>query len=208
MDHRLPNAAGPLLIVLSGPSGAGKDAVLAGLKGRGQDCHFAVTATTREPRADEQDSVDYFFVSEPSFRRLLAGGELIEHEEYANGRLYGTPRAPIAAALAAGRDVVLRTDVRGAQSIKRLAPDAVLVFIYLPEGIAALRRRMESRGSETPDAIERRLAVACTELATLPAFDYALPNDDGLLDCTVDRLQAIIAAEHCRAGRRRVALIP
>lgn len=206
MEQRLPDAAGPLLIVISGPSGAGKDAVLAGLKAREHGCHVAVTATTRAPREGEQEGVDYYFLSEPAFRDLLSSGGLLEHEEYANGRLYGVPRAPIAAALAAGRDVLLRIDVRGALSIKRLTPAAVLVFIYVPAGIEALRGRMESRGSEPAAAIEQRLTFARAELATLPSFTYAVPNADGQLDCAVDRVQAIMAAERCRVGRQRVAL--
>jgi guanylate kinase len=195
-----------LLLVLSGPSGVGKDALLAALRPRLPAAHFAVTATTRPPREGEQEGVDYYFKSDPEFRALLAAGGLLEHEEYANSRLYGVPRAPIAAALAAGRDVLFRTDVRGAQSIKRLAPASVIVFLYHPGGIEALRRRMEERGAESQEAIAARIAFARAELATLPAFDYAVPNADGLLDAAADAVLAILAAERLRIARARVAL--
>ena len=201
-----PPDAGPLLLVLSGPSGVGKDAVLAALRPRLPAAHFAVTATTRAPREGEREGIDYYFKPESEFRELLANGGLLEHEEYANGRLYGVPRAPIAAALAAGQDVLLRTDVRGAQSIKRLAPGAIAIFLYHPGGLAALQRRMEERGTESAEAIAARLEFARAELATLPAFDYAVPNADGLLDAAADAVLAIMTAERLRIARARVAL--
>jgi guanylate kinase len=200
----LPNA-GPLLLVLAGPSGVGKDAVLGALRARLPSAHFAVTATTRTPRPGEQHGVDYYFLAETEFRTLLAQNGLIEHEEYANGRLYGVPRAPIAAALAAGQDVLLRTDVRGAQSIKRLAPAALTVFLYHPGGLAGLQQRMQARG-EDAEAIAERLAFARAELATLHSFDYAVANADGLLDNTVAAVLAIIAAERLRVARQPVVL--
>jgi guanylate kinase len=200
----LPNA-GPLLLVLAGPSGVGKDAVLGALRARLPAAHFAVTATTRAPRPGEQHGVDYYFLAEAEFRTLLAQNGLLEHEEYANGRLYGVPRAPIAAALAAGQDVLLRTDVRGAQSIKRLAPAALTVFLYHPGGLDGLQRRMQERG-EDAEAIAARLAFARAELATLQTFDYAVANADGLLDNAAAAVLAIICAERLRVARQAVVL--
>ena len=202
--HALP-AAGPLLLVLSGPSGAGKDAVLGALRERLPNVHFAVTATTRAPRRGEREGIDYHYMTEAAFRALLAQDGLLEHEEYANGRLYGVPRAPIAAALAAGRDVLLRTDVRGARSLKRLAPAASTVFIFHPGGLEGLRQRMTERGDDAA-AIAARLDIARAELATLPSFDYAVANADGQLDAAADAVLAILTAERLRVGRQSVSL--
>ena len=194
----------PLLVVLSGPSGAGKDAVLKELQRRGRNCHFTITATTRPPRPDERDGVDYFFYDETTFLRLLESGGLLEHQLY-NGTYRGVPRQQVATALADGMDVVMRTDVAGAQTLKRLAPGAVLIFIY-PLSVEVLRTRMLSRGSESPESLQQRLALAPEELARFRSFDYAIANEDGALDRTVDRVEAIMLAEHCRVTRKPVRL--
>jgi len=194
----------PLLVVLSGPSGAGKDAVLKELQRRGRNCHFTITATTRPARPDERDGVDYFFYDETTFLRLLESGGLLEHQLY-NGTYRGVPRQQVATALADGMDVVMRTDVAGAQTLKRLAPGAVLIFIY-PLSVEVLRTRMLSRGSESPESLQQRLALAPEELARVRSFDYAIANEDGALDRTVDRVEAIMVAEHCRVSRTPVRL--
>jgi guanylate kinase len=192
--------AGPLLVILSGPSGAGKDAVLGELRRRGHPFHFVVTATTRERRADERDGIDYHFLADDAFRVLLEQGGLLEHEQYENGKLYGVPRSEVAGALRDGRDVVMRTDVRGVASIKRLVPAAVSIFVY-PPSIDSLRRRMLARRSESEESLKRRLELARTELSRVRQFDYAVLNDDGALDRAVDQTEAIITAERCRVGR-------
>ena len=202
----VPPAAGPLLVVLTGPSGVGKDAVLAALRERLPAAHFAVTATTRPPREGEREGVHYYFLSEEAFRDLLARGGLLEHEQYANGRLYGVPRVPIAEALAAGKDVLLRVDVRGARTIKRLAPSAVTIFLYHPGGLEALQQRMIERG-DPPEAIAQRLAIARAELESMAEFDYAVPNADGQLECAVACVLAIMTAERHRIGRQPVHLV-
>jgi len=194
----------PLLVVLSGPSGAGKDAVLKELQRRGRHFHVTITATTRPPRPDERDGVDYFFYDETTFLRLLESGGLLEHQLY-NGTYRGVPRQQVATALADGVDVVMRTDVAGAQTLKRLAPGAVLIFIY-PLSVEVLRTRMLSRGSESPESLQQRLALAPEELARVRSFDYAIANEDGALDRTVDRVEAIMVAEHCRVSRTPVRL--
>jgi guanylate kinase len=196
-------AAGPLLVVLSGPSGAGKDAVLQELKRREAPYHFTVTATSRAPRPGERDGVDYYFLSETEFLRLRDTGGLIEHVLY-HGTYRGVPKAQVREALAAGRDVVMRTDVRGALTIKEMAPGAVLIFIA-PPGLAALEARMVARG-EPAEEIHARIALARGELAAAPRFDYCVLNEDGRLDRAADQVQAIITAEHCRIGRRPVAI--
>ena len=194
----------PLLVVLSGPSGAGKDAVLKELRRRGRHCHFTITATTRPPRPDERDGVDYFFYDETTFLRLLQSGGLLEHQLY-NGTYRGVPRQQVATALADGVDVVMRTDVAGAETLKRLAPGAVLIFIYTLS-VEVLRTRMLSRGSESPESLQQRMALVPDELAHVRDFDYAIANEDGALDRTVDTVEAIMVAEHCRVSRTPVRL--
>jgi guanylate kinase len=197
--------AGPLLVILSGPSGAGKDAVLAELERRDHPFHFVVTATTRAPRAGERDGIDYHFVEEAAFRALLEQGGLLEHEQYENGSFYGVPRAEVADPLRAGQDVAMRTDVRGVASIKRLVPAALSIFIY-PPNVESLRQRMLARHSESPASMQRRLELARMELGRLSEFDYAVLNADGELSRTADQVEAIITAERCRVGRRPALL--
>jgi len=195
----------PLLVVVSGPSGVGKDAVLLELKRRGSSCHFTVTATTRPPRQEECDGVDYYFLSAAEFDRLIATDGLLEHEQYENGCYYGVPRGQVKAALASGQDVIVRTDVRGARSIKRLAAEAILIFLY-PPSLDSLRRRMQQRNSESAASLQRRLALADTEIAAAGEFTYMVRNEDGALDRAVDQVEAICTAERCRIGRRPVTL--
>jgi guanylate kinase len=197
-------SSGPLLVVLSGPSGAGKDAVLIELKRRGVPCHFTVTATTRTRRAGEREGVDYHFLTESAFLQLIESGGLLEHKLY-DGTYRGVPREQVAAALTTGKDVVMRTDVAGARSLKQLAPGAILIFIY-PPSLDVLRRRMKQRRSESDESLRERMALAPQELAHIDEFDYAVLNEDGELSRTVDQVQAIMTAEHCRVGRVPVVL--
>jgi guanylate kinase len=196
--------AGPLLVVLSGPSGAGKDTIINALRERDHPYHFTVTATTRPPRPHEREGIDYYFHDEAGFRRMIVAGELIEHVLY-DGTYRGVPRAPVARALTDGRDVVMRTDVRGARTIKQRAPDAVLIYI-LPPGLDVLGERMRGRDAQSAQEAARRLALVQEELAALRDFDYAVLNEEGLLDRAVDQVEAIMTAERCRVGRRRVEI--
>lgn len=193
-------AGPPLLVVLSGPSGAGKDAVLGQIKARGFPFHIALTATTRPRRGDERDGVDYRFLSEAEFDRLLREDGFLEHAQV-YGYRYGVPRAPVAAALAAGRDVLMRTDVQGAATIRRLVPETVLVFVSTPS-LAELEARLRARGLDNEESLQRRLATAQAEMDRIPEFDYLVVNESGHLDVTVDRVLAIVTAEKCRVGRR------
>lgn len=197
---RLEIAGPPLLVVLSGPSGAGKDAVLAQIRARGLPFHIALTATTRPPRGEERDGVDYHFLTEGEYDRLLADDGFLEHAQV-YGYRYGVPRAPIAAALAAGRDVLMRTDVQGAATIRRLVPETVLVFISVPS-LPELEARLRARGLDNEESLRRRLATAEAELNRIPEFDYLVLNESGRLNETTDRVLAIITAEKCRVGRR------
>lgn len=186
----------PIFIVLSGPSGVGKDAVLDQLERRGYAFHRVITCTTRAPRDNERNGVDYFFVSDLEFDELIAAGGLLEHA-VVYGHRSGVPRAQVVEQLSEGNDVVVRTDVQGAASIRRMMPEAVLVFLA-PSSLEELEGRIRARGSDDDERIARRIAAARLEMARQDEFDYTIVNRPGRLDDTVDRLEAIIAAERLR----------
>lgn len=200
-----PGDAGPLLVVSSGPSGVGKDAVLSRLKERGLPAHFTVTATTRPQReVNPADHPFLSFLTEQEFDRLLAQDGLLEHAQV-YGYRYGVPKAQVREALARGRDVVIRVDVQGAATIKKLAPAAVLIFLA-PPSMDELEQRLRARGLDDPEAIRLRLEAAARELAEQPKFDYVVVNERDRLDVTVDTVLAIMTAERCRTGRQPVRL--
>lgn len=186
----------PLLVVLSGPSGAGKDAVLDEMARRGHAFHRVVTCTTRPPRDTERDGIDYHFLSDAEFERLIAGNGLLEHA-VVYGRHYGVPRQQVVDKLAEGIDVYVRTDVQGAASIKGLMPEAVLVFIA-PSSLDDLEERLRARGSDDDERIARRLATAREEMARQHEFTYVIINEPGKLEATVDRLVEALDAERLR----------
>ena len=200
-----PAAGDPLLVVISGPSGAGKDSVLERLRERGLPAHFTVTATTRPQReVKPQDHRFLSFLSEPEFGRLLAEDGLLEHAQV-YGYHYGVPKAPLREAIARGEDVLLRVDVQGAATIKSLVPDAVLIFLT-PPSIEELEARLVERGQDDAETVRRRVQAATRELEEQPRFDYAVVNERDRLDDAVDRVQAIMLAERCRVGRRPVVI--
>lgn len=194
----------PLLLVLSGPSGVGKDAVLSRLRSRLPSCHFVVTVTTRPRRPQERDGVDYFFLSRERLQQMLGNGELLEYAEV-YGNWYGVPRDQVRDALAQGLDVMIKTDVQGAATIKRLAPDAVFIFLA-PGNLGELESRLRSRHTESPESLARRLAVAKEEMKQLPMFDYVVVNADGQMDRAIAQIEAIITAEKRRVRTRTVDL--
>lgn len=189
----------PLFVVLSGPSGAGKDAVLDELARRGHVFHRVVTCTTRPPRTGERDGIDYHFVTDAEFQRLIAEDGLLEHATV-YGRHYGVPKQQVLDKLAEGLDVYVRTDVQGAASIKRLMPDAVLVFIA-PGSLDELEARLRARNADDDAQIERRMRTAREEMARTGEFAHVIVNAAGQLAVTVDRLAEVI--EHERAARHR-----
>jgi guanylate kinase len=159
----------------------------------------SVSATTRPPRAEERDGVDYSFWDEPRFRKAIEQGGLLEWAEV-YGYLYGTPREPIERHLREGRCPVLNIDVQGGRSVKRLYPDAVLIFL-VPPSAGELEARLRGRGTDPADVIEGRLATAVEEMKEWIHYDYLVKNDD--LDEAMDRVRAIVSAERARTGRRR-----
>jgi len=194
----------PLLIVISGPSGVGKDSVLHCMKERGLPFHFVVTATSRERRPEEVDGQDYIFVSRQAFQAMVEAGEFLEHALVYN-QYKGIPRQQVRQALASGEDVVMRIDVQGAQTVRRLCPQAVLIFLTTRDE-DELRRRLQKRRTESDEALRLRLATARDERAALPVFDYLVVNADGALEQAVDTIEAVIEAEHHRVEPRRVSL--
>jgi guanylate kinase len=194
----------PLLIVISGPSGAGKDTVVQRMKERGLPFHFVVTATTRAQRPNEVHGRDYFFVSKDEFARMMDQNELIEYA-LVYGDYKGIPKAQVREALASGQDVIMRLDVQGAESIRNLAKDALLIFITTGSE-EELVQRLRQRKTETDDSLAIRIATARKELQRMEAFDYIIVNHDFLLDHTVDIVRAIIDSEHHRVKQRKVDL--
>ncbi len=189
-----------LFVVLSGPSGVGKDAILDELARRGHRFHRVITCTTRAPRESERDGVDYHFVSDAQFDALVDGDGLLEHA-VVYGHRSGVPRQQVVDELAAGTDVVVRTDIQGAASIKRLMPDAVRIFVA-PSSLAELEERIRARGSDDEARIERRLEAARGEMARQGEFEYVVVNAPGRLEATVERIEEILEAERFRASVR------
>jgi len=194
----------PLLIVISGPSGAGKDTVMQRMKERGLPFHFVVTATTRPKRANEVHGRDYWFVSKEEFARMINEDELIEHA-IVYGDYKGIPKQQVREALASGMDVIMRIDVQGAETVRRMAPDALMIFLTT-NNEEELVHRLETRKTETVDSLAIRIATARKELKRVDAFDYVIVNHDFRLDETVDAIRAIIDAEHHRVKPRKVTL--
>jgi guanylate kinase len=194
----------PLLIVISGPSGVGKDSVLQRMKERGLPFHFVVTATTRPKRENEMDGKDYWFVTKDRFAEMIEKNELIEYA-IVYGDYKGIPKSEVRQALESGKDVVMRIDVQGAESVHKLVPEALLIFITC-EGEDELERRLRVRRTETDDSLSLRIATARKELQRIEAFDYVIVNQDFHLDDTVDKVRAIIDTEHLRVKQRKVEL--
>jgi guanylate kinase len=186
----------PLLIVLSGPSGAGKDAVLSRMKELGHPLYYVVTATTRPQRPGEKDKVDYYFLSEADFHRMVEGGELLEWAQV-YGHLYGVPKQQVNQALAQGQDVIIKVDVQGAATIKRLFPQAVLIFLA-PPSLDELAQRLSRRQTEPTPGEELRLKTALEEMKNLPLFDYVVVNHKDEMAGAISQIEAIITAEKCR----------
>ena len=200
-DHRPPN---PLLIVISGPSGVGKDSVLEEMKKRGLPFHFVITATNRKPRPEEKDGVDYFFLTDEEFAKMIDEGELLEYalvyQDYK-----GIPKSQVREALHSGKNVIMRIDVQGAETVRKLAKEALLIFL-LPQSEEELINRLKKRNTETKESLKLRIATTRQELKKIKIFDYIVVNRDDCLSETVDMIEAIITAEQLRVHQRQVDL--
>lgn len=183
------------LYVLSGPSGVGKDTVLAALSSIDTGFAICITATTRGMRPGEVEGSPYTFLTRTEFKDRITAGDFLEFAEVNGGNLYGTPKSWVDKTLAEGIDAILKIDVQGGKSIRALVPDAVLVFLA-PPSLSELETRLRSRGTETEEAIQVRLEDARTEIAASFGYDYIVVNDD--IDAAADRLRCILVAERCR----------
>lgn len=193
-----------LLIVISGPSGIGKDAVVQGLQERELPVHFVITATTRPPRKNEVHGEDYFFYSKEEFEALIEADELLEHA-WVYSDYKGVPKSQVRRALDSGKDVVMRLDFQGAKTVRELCPDAILIFLTASTKEEWLQR-LKSRRSESDDELALRIRTAKQEFDSLDIFDYIVVNQQGQLDQTLDIIENIITAEHHRVHPRKVSL--
>jgi len=193
-----------LLIVLSGPSGVGKDALLKRMKEQKYPFHYVVTVTSRPRRKGERDGVDYHFISQQEFQQMIDNGELLE---WANvyGNYYGVPRREISQALSKGMDVIVKVDVQGAKTIKQILPQTVFIFLR-PPSMEELERRLRQRHSESARDLALRLQKAEEEMNSLPLFDHVLTSHQGKLDEVISQIQAIVTAEKRRVRPRVIEL--
>ncbi|MGD9394777.1 MAG: guanylate kinase [Dehalococcoidia bacterium] len=194
----------PLLIVLSGPSGAGKDAVLNHMKAAGYPAQFITTATTRPQRTNEEDNVAYHFVSEKEFQKMLKNKELLEYAKV-YGNWYGVPREPIKQALNSGNDTIVKVDVQGAATLKKLVPEAVFIFLTCPT-TEEIESRLRERRTESDFDCDLRLKTAVEETKQLHLFDYVVFNERNEIERAASAIAAIITAEKCRRIPRQISL--
>jgi guanylate kinase len=194
----------PLLIVISGPSGVGKDTIIQRMKERNLPFQFVVTATTRPPRPNEVHGKDYFFYSHDEFAEMIEKGQLLEYAIVYND-YKGIPRAQVSDALASGKDVVMRLDVQGSETIRKLYPEALMIFLS-PQDEAEMVNRLQERKTETPEGLKLRIATARQEMTHVKSFDYVVINRELHLDETVDTITSIIVAEHHKVKPRQVII--
>ncbi len=194
----------PLLIVISGPSGVGKDSVVKELLRKNDSMDFVVTATSREKREKEQNGVDYFFVTKEEFERMKRDNELLE-DSLVYGQYKGIPKKQVLSVWARGKDVILRIDFQGAMKIKKLYPETLMIFL-LPTSEDELRKRLIDRKTETPETIELRMATTRKEMESISIFDYMVYNPHGKMHEAVRNIETIINAEHHRVNQRKVRI--
>ena len=199
-------APGAILAIISGPSGVGKDTIIDAMRGLpgGDDYHYVVTCTTRPRRPGEVDGLSYQFLSVEAFDDLRSSGGLLE-ANLVHGHWYGTPRTEVIDALAAGRDVILKIDVQGAQVVKERVADALLVFV-VPPSLETLFQRLKARATETADELEIRQRNAALELARQDDYDYVVVNETGQVERTAERIAGIIRVEKRKHATRRIAV--
>src|SRR5690348_7797972 len=189
-----------ILLVLSSPSGAGKTTITRELVQRDPQLHISVSVTTRPPRKGEVDGQHYHFVKRARFDEMVAGGELLEHASVF-GHFYGTPRAPVEAALGAGRDIVSDIDWQGTQQLAQTVRDDLVAVFVLPPSMAALEERLKARAQDSDEVVRQRMAKSADEMSHWPEYDYVFVNHD--IAESVAQVEAILAAERIRRGRLR-----
>jgi guanylate kinase len=206
--ERVDGAPGAMLVIISGPSGVGKDTIIDALRLRSHDPEYfyVLTCTTRARRPGEVDGIDYRFLAANEFAALRAAGGFLEANEV-HGNWYGTPRSQVSEALAAGQHVILKIDVQGAQVVKGKVPGALLIFL-VPPSMEDLFQRLRSRATETADELEVRQRNAAIELARQEDYDYVVVNETGEVERVAARIDEIIATEHARHPDRRVVVYP
>jgi guanylate kinase len=186
-----------LLIVISGPSGAGKGTLCKVLLERNKELKLSVSCTTRSPRAAEREGINYFFISKDRFNEMIEKDEFLEYAEV-YGNYYGTPMSYVNKTLEEGNDVILEIDIQGALKVKNKYPDGVFIFI-MPPTMDELKNRIKKRGSETEESLLRRFKAAFEELNYISSYNYVVIND--IIDSAVNKLESIISAERCRVDR-------
>jgi guanylate kinase len=207
-DNIIEGAPGAILVIISGPSGVGKDTIIdemrrrASAAGRIDERHYVVTMTTRTPRDGEVDGLDYHFVSRDEFLRIRAGRGFLEANEV-HGNWYGSPRDQVREALLAGRDVILKIDVQGAQTVKDQVSEALLIFI-IPPSLKTLFERLRARATESADELDLRQRNAAIELARQDDYDHVVVNETGQVEQTAREIESIIAEERAAHAGRRV----
>jgi guanylate kinase len=202
--QRVNKSSRPILVVLSGPSGVGKDAVLARMRKLGRPFHYVVTATTRPKRTGETNGVDYHFLSRKEFQQMIDKHQFLEwatvYDNY-----YGVPKDEITSALSKGVDIIVKVDVQGADTIKRILPQAVFIFL-MPPSVEELEKRLRKRRSESSGDLALRLEKAKGEIKNLPFFDYVITSRQNKLNEVVAQIDTIVAAEKRRVKPRIVKL--
>ncbi len=196
--------AHPVLLVISGPSGVGKDSVVRAVIEKNPAFHFVVTATSRPARPGEINGVDYIFVSEAEFKRMIADDELLEHA-IVHDNYKGVPKQQIREALDSNRDVIMRVDPQGAATLKKKIPNATFIFLAA-ESEEVIMRRLRARRTESDEAFNLRMTIARNELKRIHEFDYLVVNQEGKIDRTVEQILAITEAEKCRVHRKPIQL--
>ena len=200
--HSTPRT--PLLVVISGPSGVGKDAVLGRLRTTHPEFFFAVTVTTRPKRPIEIDGLDYLFVTPSRFLELKEKGELLEHAEV-YGNFYGVPKGPLRIALGKGKDSIVKVDVQGAATIKTMAPNAFLIFLVAPS-MEELERRLTTRKTESPEQMAIRIQTARDEMEQSEWFDAIVVNGTDALEKAVEEIAEVIREQRAQTSHKPVAL--
>jgi len=194
----------PLVVILTGPSGVGKDAALNELKKLERPWHYVVTATTRPRRHNETDGVDYIFMDEAEFRTALENNEFLESANVYD-KWYGVPKSQVSGPLKQGLDVILKVDIQGAATIKSLIPNAISIFM-IPGTLNDLENRLRTRMTESEDQLQLRLEVAREELSKLNDFEYYIINKENSLESTVNQIDTILAAEKQRLNRPHIEI--